>query len=322
MKKLLKILGIVILAIVLLIAVAVIYVNSAFPKVDPAPELTIEYTPELVARGEYLANHVAVCMDCHSTRDFSQFSGPPIPGTFGKGGDVFDQTMGLPGIFYAKNITPHGISRYTDGELFRVITAGVTKEGKALFPLMPYPYYGQMADEDIHAIIAYVRSLPSIESEIPDSKPDFPFSIILKTIPKNMEPMRKPEKTEIIAYGKYMTTFSGCAECHTPANNGQIIPELAFSGGQEFAMPGGILRTPNLTPHQTGLANWTEEMFIARFKAYENYEQSVPMGEFNTLMPWTMYAGMDTTDLKAIFAYLQTVEPIENTVVRFEPVSR
>ena len=53
------------------------------------------------------------------------------------GGDVFDQKFGFPGKYYAKNITPEGISRYTDGELFRVITTGVTKEGKALFPVMP-----------------------------------------------------------------------------------------------------------------------------------------------------------------------------------------
>ena len=319
MKKVLKIVGIALLAIILLIVIAVVYVNSAFPKVDPAPELSFEYTPELVARGEYLANHVAVCMDCHSTRDFSKFSGPPTPGTYGKGGDRFDQSMGMPGIFYAKNITPAGISRYTDGELFRVITTGVTKEGHALFPLMPYPYYGQMDERDIHAIIAYVRSLPAIENEVPPAEPDFPFNIILKTIPVNASPQTRPEKTDLIAYGRYMATFSGCVECHTPVEKGQIIKELAFSGGREFPMPGGMLRTPNLTPHQTGLANWTEDMFLARFKAYENYEQSVPMGEFNSIMPWTMYAGMDSLDLKAIFAYLLTVEPIEHTVIRYEP---
>lgn len=320
MKKLFKILGIAILAIALLLVVTVVYVNSAFPKVDTAPELIVNSTPELVARGEYLANHVAVCMDCHSTRDFSRFAGPPVPGTAGVGGDRFDQTIGVPGVFYAKNITPYGISRYTDGELFRVITTGVTKEGKALFPIMPYLYYGQMADEDIHAIIAYLRSLPSIESEIPASKPDFPFSIILNTIPKNATPMEKPEKTDIIAYGKYLATFSVCADCHTPMEKGQIIPEMAFSGGQEFAMPWGMLRTPNLTPHQTGLANWTEEMFVARFKGYENYEKSVGPGEFNTIMPWVMYAGMDTTDLQAIFAYLKSLKPIENAVMRYEPI--
>lgn len=322
MKRFFKIVGIVLLSIALLVIIGIAYVNNTFPKVDPAPQLTINSTPELVARGEYLANHVAVCMDCHSTRDWSKFSAPPKPGTLGKGGDVFDQNIGIPGVFHAKNITPFGISRYTDGELFRVITTGVTKEGDALFPIMPYPYYGQMADEDIHAIIAYLRTLPSIESEIPAAQPDFPFSIILKTIPTNASPMEKPDKTELVSYGKYMTTFSGCAECHTPVEAGQIIPDLAFSGGRELPMPGGILRSPNITPDATGIGAWTEEMFIARFKAYQDYNQDVTPTDFNTAMPWTMYAGMDTTDLRAIFAYLKTVSPIENTVVRFEPVSQ
>lgn len=319
MKKVLKVLGFVVLAIAIMATAAIIYVNNAFPKVDPAPELTVNSTPELVARGEYLANHVAVCIDCHSTRDFSLYSGPPMDETIGKGGDKFDQSMGMPGVFYAKNITPYGISRYTDGELYRVITTGVTKEGHALFPIMPYPYYGQMDPEDIHAIIAYLRTLPSIESDIPDAEPDFPFSIILKTIPQNANLQKRPDQTDIIAYGRYMATFSGCAECHTPVEKGQIIPEKMFSGGREFPMPGGLLRTPNITPHNTGMGAWTEDMFIARFKGYENSRQPVAMGEFNTLMPWNMYAGMDTTDLKAIFAYLQSVEPIENEVTRFEP---
>lgn len=322
MKKFFKVIGVIIASIILLIIIGVIYVNNSFPKVDPAPALTINATPELIARGEYLANHVAVCMDCHSTRDWSKFSAPPIESTLGKGGDRFDQTMGIPGVFHAKNITPFGISRYTDGELFRVITTGVTKEGEALFPIMPYPYYGQMADEDIHAIIAYLRSLPSLESQIPPSEPDFPFSIILKTIPINANPMDKPDKSELESYGKYMTTFSGCAECHTQVSGGQIIPEMVFSGGREFPLPGGTLRTPNITPHSTGIGSWTEEMFIARFKGYDGYEQNVSPTDYNTIMPWTMYAGMDTTDLKAIFAYLRTVEPIENEVVRFEPISQ
>src|SRR5690606_41947964 len=85
---------------------------------------------------------------CHSPRDWSRFSGPITPGTLGMGGDRFDQTVGMPGVFYARNITPAGIGRYTDGELFRVITSGVTKEGHAIFPLMPYPYYGKMDPED------------------------------------------------------------------------------------------------------------------------------------------------------------------------------
>ena len=118
-------------------------------NVGSAPDIKIDATPEHLSSGEYLAYHITVCIDCHSRRDWSRFSGPPAEGTIAMGGDLFDQKYGFPGTYYAKNITPTGISRYTDGELFRVITTGVNKEGKAIFPVMPFRYYGQMDEEDI-----------------------------------------------------------------------------------------------------------------------------------------------------------------------------
>ena len=90
-------------------------------------------------------------------------------------GDLFDQKYGFPGTYYAKNITPTGLSRYTDGELFRVITTGVNKEGKAIFPVMPFRYYGQMDEEDIKSIIAYIRTLKPIKNDVPKSSSDFPM---------------------------------------------------------------------------------------------------------------------------------------------------
>ncbi|MEJ0030073.1 MAG: hypothetical protein WDO15_06745 [Bacteroidota bacterium] len=137
MKKVLKIVGIIVSVIVLAVAGLLTYVKTALPNVGDAEKIEIDYTPERIERGKYLANNVSVCMDCHSTRDFTKFSGPLTNGTLGKGGDRFDQTVGMPGVFFPKNITPEGIQRYTDGELFRVITAGVTKEGRPMFPLMP-----------------------------------------------------------------------------------------------------------------------------------------------------------------------------------------
>ncbi|MGM0945011.1 MAG: hypothetical protein ACQEW9_07480 [Bacteroidota bacterium] len=116
------------------------WLNLAFPSVSPTEELEIDYSAEPIQRGAYLANHVTVCMNCHSVRDFSKFSGPPTSDTLGKGGDRFDQSMGFPGEFYAKNITPFGVSDYSDGELYRLITNGVANDGRAMFPVMPYRY--------------------------------------------------------------------------------------------------------------------------------------------------------------------------------------
>lgn len=323
MKTLLKVIAFILGAIVILALGGVAFLQLGFPKVDPAPELTLEYTPDRIERGAYLANHVTVCMDCHSKRDFSQFSGPPTPGTLGAGGDRFDQSMGLPGVFYAKNITPHGISSYTDGELFRLITTGVTNDNRPMFPLMPYSYYGKMDPEDIYDIIAYIRSIPSVENDIPDSKADFPVNLLLRTMPVNATPVVKPAPTDLVAYGAYLVNASSCAECHTQVDpQGMIIQDQKFAGGRSFPMPGGVMVTSsNLTPDkETGIGNWTEAQFVARFKQYTDsayVNPTVAPGEFNSIMPWTMYAGMKEEDLKAIYAYLKTIKPIKNEVIKF-----
>jgi hypothetical protein len=327
MKKVLKFLGYFVLVLIVAVAGLLIYVQAALPDVGDAPNITVDYTPQRIARGEYLANSVCVCMDCHSSRDLTKFSLPLKPGTFGMGGDRFDQSIGMPGVFYARNITPEGISRYTDGELYRVITAGVTKEGRPMFPLMPYPNYGSLADEDVYSIIAYLRTgVPAIKNDVPESEADFPVNFILRTIPKKGTPQEIPDKSDKVAYGKYLTNAGGCRECHTREKQGQIIPELQFSGGREFMLPNGsISRSANITPHETGLGKWTPEAFVARFKVYSDSSFVLPdvaPGEFNTIMPWTMYSGMEKEDLEAIFAYLQTVTPMENAVNKWTPAAK
>ncbi|WP_297335685.1 cytochrome c [Algoriphagus sp.] len=323
MKKAIKIFAWIIGIVLILVLAGFAYITMAFPNVSPAPELSIDYSSERIERGKYLANHVTVCMDCHSVRDFSKFSGPPTPGTVGQGGDRFDQSMGFPGVFYAKNITPYGISDYTDGELYRLITSGVTHDGRAMFPVMPYLYYGKMDPEDIYDIIAYIRSLPSIASEIPESEADFPVSLILKTIPVDPEPTQKPDPGDQVAYGKYLTNASGCIECHTQADpQGMIKKDLAFGGGRNFPFPdGSMVTSANITPDsETGIGNWSEQAFVERFKQYDPNRYTpatVSPGEFNSIMPWVMYAGMKEEDLKAIYAYLQTVKPISNSVIKF-----
>jgi hypothetical protein len=323
MNKVLKYFGYLLLFIVLAVGAILMYVSMALPDVGEAEDLKIEYTQERIDRGRYLANAVMLCMDCHAERDFSKFSGPPKDGTLGSGGDRFDQTMGFPGVFYAKNISPYGVSRYTDGELYRVITTGVNKDGKAMFPVMPYLYYGKMDPEDIYSVIAYIRSLEPVQKDIPESKADFPFNFIVNTIPHQAQPQQRPDKSDWIAYGAYMTNASGCIECHTNVNGGQIIKELAFSGGREFQFPdGSVLRSMNITPDKTGIGTWTEEKFVHQFKQYADSSYVIPSvapGEYNSIMPWMMYAHMEEDDLKAIYAYLKTVKPIENIVERFTP---
>jgi cytochrome c2 len=322
MKTFFKIIGGILLFVVLAIGCLLAYVKLALPDVGAAPNIKVDASPEMVARGEYLANAVCVCMDCHSTRDWTKFAGPLVDGTLGIGGEVFDQNFGFPGKFVSKNITPFGIGTWTDGEIFRTITTGVNRDGKALFPVMPYHYYGKMDDRDIHALIAYVRSLPSKESHPEASVPDFPMNFIINTFPKKASPEKRPDPSDVVAYGKYMTNAAGCHECHTKQEKGQIVGE-PYAGGFEFNLGGGnVVRSMNITPHETGLKHWTKEMFIQRFKQYQDSSYVTPpvdmsKGEFQTVMPWMMYSNMTEQDLGAIYEYLRTVKPVESTIVKW-----
>jgi mono/diheme cytochrome c family protein len=319
MKKILKLLVIVVIVLVVAAFLFIGYIVKFKPNL-PLEEVKIEYTAERIERGKYLANNVNQCIDCHSSRDWSKFSAPPFPGTEGKGGEPFDRSLGFPGNYYAPNLTPHHLKDWSDAELFRAITAGVSKDGRPLFPVMPYLFYGKMDKEDIFSIIAYIRSLPSIENEVPPAESNFPMNIIIHTIPTRAEFSKIPAPSDKINYGKYLTSAASCIECHTQVKRGQIIEDLAFGGGRYFPIKdGGMVVSANITPEKdTGIGSWTEETFIERFKAFDKsvnkFNDEVKPGEFNSIMPWQKYAGMKREDLAAIFAYLQTVKPIPNQV--------
>jgi mono/diheme cytochrome c family protein len=319
MKKVLKTVAAVLLVVVI---AGLLFVRFALPNVGEPEYLKVDVTPERIARGEYLANNVAVCIDCHSQRNWSKYSGPLVSGTIGKGGEVFDQNIGLPGRFYAKNITPYGIGKWTDGEILRAISSGVSKNGSAIFPIMPHSNYGKMDKEDVISIIAYLRSIKPIENDVSESKADFPMSFILNTIPKKAIFSKIPDKKNAVAYGAYLFNAAACFECHTKKVKGEAVVGMELAGGFEFPLPtGGIVRSANITPDKkTGLGKWTEEQFVSRFKIYDDstfVPLNVKKGDRNTTMPWTMYGKMKTEDLKAIYAYMKTVKPIENDVVHF-----
>ncbi|MBS1730743.1 MAG: cytochrome C [Bacteroidetes bacterium] len=317
MKKILiSILAIVVIAIIC----GLIYVKYFLPNVGAPEDITLNTSMEHIQHGAYLANHVTVCMDCHSTRDWTKFSGPLIPGTLGKGGAYFGHEASFPGNFYSKNITPAGIKDWTNGEIFRTITTGVNKKGEALFPVMPYANYGKMDREDVMDIIAYIRSLAPIENAVPVRSIDFPMNFIVNTIPKKATFTKRPPASDSISYGAYLTNAASCIDCHTPFEKGKLVMELSFSGGREFKMPNGLLKSANITPDQnTGIGNWSENDFVSRFKSYSNpanVREMTPK-EINTVMPWTMYSGMDSSDLRSIYQYLKTLKPISHKIDHF-----
>lgn len=316
--KVFKIAGIVLSLILVLSLAGGIYVKTALPDVGPAPQLTIEKSSQRVERGRYLANHVAVCMDCHSTREWKYYSGPMAHDRQGGGGEKFSREMGFPGVFYAPNLTPYALNAWTDGEIFRAVTSGVDKEGKALFPLMASHRFGKMDKEDIFSIIAYIRTLKSVKNDMPEREIDFPVSIIINTMPQVPAFSQRPSENNQISYGRYLVNVAGCVDCHSQVDKGSVIKGTEFSGGMEFMQPAGIVRTPNLTPDkETGIGSWSEAMFLSRFEAYSDanfVRQELSADELNTPKPWTMYAGMKTSDLKAIHAYLKSLKPVSHKV--------
>jgi hypothetical protein len=322
MRKLFRALFVLVIIVLVLVGGAAGYVYFFLPDVGDAPEVKIEATPERIERGKYLAEHVALCIDCHSTRDWSQFSGPMIESTYGKGGDSFPKEFGFPGIFYARNITPYGIGNWTDGEVLRAVTSGVSKDGSALFPLMPYPHYGVSDKEDVYSIIAYIRSLPAIKNDVPKSKPEFPVNILLHLSPAKPVFVTRPAVADTLKYGQYLVNMASCMDCHSREKNGEIIKGTEFGGGREFLMPAGTIRSANITFHSTGLQGWTREQFVTRFKTYADTAYRSPKlqpTDFNTIMPWTMYGGMTETDLSAIYTYLKSLKPMESRVEKFTP---
>jgi mono/diheme cytochrome c family protein len=309
MKTLLKISAILLGLIVLLIVAVFMYLNTAFPKVSEAPDITIERTSERVQRGAFLANNIYACMDCHSDRDYSRFAPSTISGTEGKGGNLFGTAnLGLPGDYYAKNLTPYNLGDWTDGEIFRAITSGVTKDGKSMFPIMPYPNYAQADKEDIYDIIAYLRTLEPIVHDVPESISAFPMTLIINTIPADPDFSKKPDISDRVAYGKYLVTVASCADCHTPIDDqGQRLEGMDFAGGLDFNLQTGItVYSANITPHpETGIGSWTEDQFITRFKQFEEPNNIVNTeliadGAFNTEMPWRFYSKMSEDELSAI----------------------
>jgi mono/diheme cytochrome c family protein len=326
MKKLLKILGIAALIIAVVIIAGLIYFNAKYPDVSPPSNIKVVSTAEKIDRGEYLANHVTVCIDCHSTRDWTKFSGPLIPGTEGKGGFNFGPAEGLPGNVYAKNITPAAIDEWTDGELIRAITQGVNKNNKALFPIMPYYSFNHLTESDLEAIVCYIKSLEPIENKVPETELNFPMNLIVKTIPiKTYMPSNPINRADSVEYGRYLATIASCGGCHTPAEKGEPIPGMNFAGGMEFKTPWGFVRSANITPDaETGIGNWTKDKFITTFKKYstENAKNiHVDPNSFNSVMPWTMYGGMAGEDLAAIYDYLKTVKPVKHLVVKYTPLT-
>lgn len=292
-----------------------VYYFVILPPDLPVPDIVIERTPERVARGEYLATAAFGCVYCHSERDWSLFGAPPKPGTLGKGGERFDARVGVSGVLISPNITPYHLGDWSDGEIYRAIVSGLHRDGYAFFPIMPFDVYLHLTTEDVYSIIAYLRTLPPIESEHTGRRMTRLMTFIAHSRVRPADPW-DVDTADPVARGAYLAVIAGCRFCHTPANERmQPYEDKRFAGGLAMIANGQKVYSSNITPDpETGIGDWTVEQFIARFKAYAGARIPVDRAGFQTQHAWTEYARLRDSDLADIYAYIRSHPPVRQRV--------
>lgn len=278
----------------------------------PYPEIAASTDPDVIAYGEYLVYGPMHCAHCHTTKAdrAAVDAGEAVPMSGG-----YSITI-PPGTFYAPNLTPDdetGIGLRTDGELARILRHGVRHDGRAAIPFMEFQ---DASDDDLRAVISYLRTQEPVRSPVPEHEITFLGKTLLATAivpvgPDGTPPARAPEQAPTIERGEYVAvTLAQCAACHTERNlrDGSFIG-VPFAGGMVFPIEGNdevVAVSPNITPDpETGImADWTEEQFLERFQS--------GVGVKDSPMPWGPFARMAEDDLRAVYRYLQTLEPVRN----------
>ncbi len=319
MKTLLSILkwsGIVLGSLIVLLVVAV-YLKFP-PKLDaPYPDITASTDSSVIAQGKYLVHGPAHCVGCHSSRKREDL------GKLGEDLFAFPLSGGLefnfPGAkVFSKNLTPDketGIGRYNDKELGRMIREGVNSKNEIMVPFMAF---GNVSDEDLTAIISYLRSLPPVKHEIPPNEYNFlmkgMMAFLVKPYGPEGEVAKSVKRDTTIEYGQYLAnSVAMCKGCHTNSDmvTGEYIGK-PYAGGAKtpsaMEEPGVWVMTPNLTPDpKTGkIATWSQSQFIQRMKAGRVVKESI--------MPWESFKHFKDEDLVAIYKYLQSLPPVYNEV--------
>jgi mono/diheme cytochrome c family protein len=301
--------------------VLAIYVWRTWDKVYdlPVAEVHASNDPAVLARGEYLVYGPAHCVECHTgsfadlldvaegkkvaLKGGTRFAAPPL------------------GAIYSKNLTPDpetGIGRYSDGQIARMMRWSVRPDGRAsVQPLMPFH---NMSDEDMVAIISYLRAQPPVRNVVPRDEWTVAGKIVrslsatFKPRPSdsvNPPKTSPPEGTK--ARGEYLARYvANCVGCHTPRDDMTFVPTgPEFSGGEEMGpveLPGAQrdlhFRTPNITPAKnSGLTKFPDRAtFIARFKIGGRHHSGSPM-------PWETFARMTESDIGAIYDFLSSLPP-------------
>jgi mono/diheme cytochrome c family protein len=262
-------------------------------------------------RGRYLVEVVAACGNCHTPK------GPEgdLPGKHLAGGFQLEAEFGT---WITPNITADpetGIGRWTDQEVVRAIREGRARDGRTLGPPMPYDLYRRLADSDVKAIVAYLRTVAPVRQVVPRSQYRIPLPA---SYGPPVGPVPEPPPQDPVKYGEYLAgPVAHCVECHTPfLPEGRPDTTRLGAGGLAFRGPWGVSYATNLTPDpETGLGTWKDgEIIAALYGARRTGGRVLPP------MPIKHYAqGIAEGDLRAIIAYLRSLPPVRNKVPAPEP---
>lgn len=286
--------------------------NHASPATE-VQDFRAEPSPKRLARGRYIVEGPAHCFECHSTPDFKNGLGQPRPGTKGAGQVIKNEAyngVAFPDGLVCPNITPDketGAGTWTDAQFERAIRHGIGHDGRELFEYMPYPFFRSMTDEDVASVIVYIRSLPPIRNPLPKTKLPFAFKINLHP---EMEPLLPPNASAQVRHGWYLVRLSQCNDCHTSADEqGNAQTDLMFGGGTRLVGAWGDVVSANISTHPSGISYYDADMFI---KTIRTGRSSGGVRDLNTLMPFSYFRNMTDEDLKSIFAFLQSVKPVQH----------
>jgi hypothetical protein len=287
------------------------------PKSRPAAAMTAPSTPEEIARGKYLTHHVYACVACHSKVHEELPGEPYYEDKLGGGREFVAMPMGT---LRAPNLTPDkktGLGSWTDGEIVRAMREGVSKDGHALFPMMPYKTYATaMSDEDALAVVAYLRSLPPIENDVGRSEIKFPISMFIRAAPAPLAgpPPAEPSPSDTLARGNWLLSACSCGDCHDSVDERrQPLPGMHLAGGAPFTLgPKGTAYAANITSDpETGIGAWTDDEVL---EALRHGVSKKKPGRALYGMPWPYYGGLTEVDQKAIVVALRKVPPIKHAV--------
>lgn len=260
-----------------------------FPGADPAPELTVAGTPEQLARGEYIAR--ISCLGCHGSYPNGPEGAPEFP-LVGGVDLAAAEGFGFIGQLATENLTPGGkLAGYTDGEIFRALRHGVTKDGQ-LLGFMSLIAVGELSNDDLEALVAFLRAQPAATPDGPTGDKVNFIGLIFWGAGMFPAPEKRPDSISAPArgvtaeYGKYVATIGDCRGCHGPDMTG--TPASAVSPA-----------IPNPRPL---VGETTLEQFVEMFRSGVK-----PDGvAFPETMPWQSAAAMNDDDLAALYVYLTT----------------